>query len=270
MALTTKPITTISYNSEEFLKRKLNELFDAKKITDYRYIFHYGEDGDKNHFHVFIEPNRRIDTALLLDEFKEVDPTKDKPLGVLPFRCNSQRDHWIMYVIHDPDYLRIHQSNNDGDGKIEYPVTDIKTPFEDQLMRDYKSALRLKQTDNQKIIKKIQGGDNLVNIAYELDLNPQKISAIIQLMRMQDLIDTDLAVLQSRKKEADAINKAIDTFGKVTTIEDIGATKNEKRLGLSKALETTYEVDQSTGELKITKEVITQDDDETNKRYDEQ
>lgn len=261
MALTTKPITTISYNTEAFLQRKLKELFDSKKITDYRYIFHHGEDGDKDHFHVFIEPNRRLDTGELLDEFKEVDPTKEKPLGVLPFRTNSKRDHWIMYVIHDPAYLRNHQSNDDGDGKIEYPVTDIKTPFEDQLMRDYKSALRLRNTDNQQIIDKMAAGENLLNIAYQLDVNPQRINAIMQLYRLQSMADIETGILKTKSREAEAIQKALGLFGEVTVEEDIGSIKHDKRLGITKIEETTYKINDDTGEIETSKEIKIADDD---------
>lgn len=264
MALTTKPITTISYNTEAFLKRKLQELFDSKKITDFRYIYHHGEDGDKDHYHVFMEPNRRLDTAELLDEFKEVDPNKDKPLGVLPFRTNSKRDHWIMYVIHDPAYLRIHQSQSDGDGKIEYQVTDIKTPFEDQLMRDYKSALRLRNTDNQQIIEKVKSGINLIDIAYDLDINPQKISAIMQLMRMQNLIDVEAGIARTKQIQADTLNKALDVFGQVTIEEDIGSIKHDEKLGLTKVVETTYKVNEDTGEIDRSRQIRIADRDDNN------
>ena len=199
MALTAKPISTISYNTGEFLKRKLDEMLKAYIINDYRYIFHYGEGGDKDHYHVYIEPNKRLDTGRLRDEFNEITTENDKPLGCMPFR-QSKYDHWIMYVIHDPKYLLIHKSDNDGDGKIVYPVTDIVTPFKEQLERDYKVATRLRETENQKIIEQMQQGENLTSIAYNNDLNPMRILAINNLFK-QDIQMQELENLESAKDD---------------------------------------------------------------------
>jgi len=195
MALTAKPISTISYNTEGFLKDKLDRMFKANIINDYRYIFHYGEDGDKDHFHVYIEPNKRVDTGKLREDFNEVQVTEDKPLGCMPFR-SSKFDHWIMYVLHDPEYLKAHNSQNDGDGKIEYKLDDIKTPFAEQLQRDYKVALRLKQTDNQTILDNMNQGKPLTQIAYENDLSPMKILAMSNLAR----IDTGSMMINEAMK----------------------------------------------------------------------
>jgi len=199
MALTAKPISTISYNTGEFLKRKLDSMLKAYKITDYRFIFHYGEDGDKDHYHVYIEPNRRLDTAVLRDEFNEITNDSDKPLGCMPFH-SSKFDHWIMYVIHDPKYLEIHKSDNDGDGKIEYPLSDIITPFQEQLERDYKIATRLRETENQKIIEQMQQGETLTGIAYKNDINPMRIVAIQNLFRA-DLVMQEMESLQDSKDD---------------------------------------------------------------------
>ena len=49
---TQKPISTISYNSESFLKEKLDIWLSAHIIQAYQYIFHKGEDvvGEKWQF----------------------------------------------------------------------------------------------------------------------------------------------------------------------------------------------------------------------------
>lgn len=183
MALTAKPIGTISYNTEPHLKRVLDNLLQTKRIEDYRYIKHEGEDGDKDHIHVWLSPNRRLDTAELREMFNEIDNTSDKPLGCLPFRA-SKGDHWIMYAIHDALYLKSHKSDNDGDGKIEYNLDDIETPYREQLERDYRRAISLRQTDSQKIVDAIEQGKDLVAIAYESDINPAKINAMASLYRI--------------------------------------------------------------------------------------
>lgn len=102
---TCKPISTISFNSENFLHQKLNELVDNKIITFYTYIKHYGEPNEnrdtlKDHFHIYVEPNKRIDTMQLGEKFNEVDINHVKPLGVLPFQF-SKFDDWYLYGLHD-------------------------------------------------------------------------------------------------------------------------------------------------------------------------
>lgn len=105
---TAKPIATISWNSEPFLREKLRELTKARKIDFWAFIHHEPEDdeaGNKPHCHVYIEPSKRTQTAALKDEFKEYDPAKpDKPRGVLAFR-NSKFGDWYLYGLHDPAYL---------------------------------------------------------------------------------------------------------------------------------------------------------------------
>lgn len=195
MALTAKPIATISYNTIPFIEDKLTQLINAHKIIDYRYICHKGENGDKDHIHMILYPNKRIDTGALQDEFIEIVPWEVKPLKCLPFRT-SKPDHWLMYALHDPRYLQIHHSDNDGDGKIEYKLEDIKTYYYDQLERDYIRSQSLRQTENQKIIELYFQGYTISQIIYMENINPLKVKTIcetlsrdIEIGKIDKLID---------------------------------------------------------------------------------
>lgn len=103
---TRKPITTISYNSESFLKLKLEELRKAKIISIWFFIEHQPEEDEKKaHKHLWVMPAKTIQTDDLVDELLEPDPKHDKPLKCLHFQsCNSFSD-WYLYSIHDPSYL---------------------------------------------------------------------------------------------------------------------------------------------------------------------
>lgn len=107
---TTKPISTISYNSENFLTLKLNELENAKLVSFWAFIKHQGEDdegGLKDHIHVYIEPASSVQTVNLEEVFKEFDPNHpDKPLGCISFR-SSKFDDWYLYSVHDTPYLAV-------------------------------------------------------------------------------------------------------------------------------------------------------------------
>lgn len=189
MALTAKPHSTISYNTKEFLLNKLNALYDAGRIEDYRVIFHIGEldedtgEYDKDHAHVFIVPNRRLDTVELRREFDEVDfahPEIKKPLGTLPWRA-SDPYHWLMYVTHDPVYLQMHNSDNDGDGKIPYDVTQIVTPFEEQLKRDFRRALELRSTATSRVVSGLRAGYDPMDICIKENYNPTQLNALLKI-----------------------------------------------------------------------------------------
>ena len=104
---TSKPITTISYNSEAFLVSRLSELVRNHKVSDWIFIKHTAEqDEKKDHIHLWIKPNTLLDTMDLqnfLKEFDVYDPTK-KPLGCIDFRL-SQVDDFILYSQHFGPYL---------------------------------------------------------------------------------------------------------------------------------------------------------------------
>ena len=69
---TRSPISTISYNTVDFLKLKLDELIASKTISFYMFIKHEPEIDDlKPHIHLYIEPNRQLDTMVLTDYLKE-------------------------------------------------------------------------------------------------------------------------------------------------------------------------------------------------------
>lgn len=108
---TSKVISTVSYNSKEFLTNFLTELFNNGNIQFWCAIYHLGEwdedkqRDDKNHFHVYIEPNERIDTTQLQKMSCEFIEGYTKPLKCMDFRL-SELDDWVWYELHDEAYLR--------------------------------------------------------------------------------------------------------------------------------------------------------------------
>lgn len=110
---TAKPISTISYNSVEYLERMLNQLIDANMVSFWCFVCHDGELLDngkdqvkeKDHIHLFIEPHSQVDTLQLQKLSEEYDP--DNPLH--PLKCiyfrHSEWVDWLWYAMHDTDYL---------------------------------------------------------------------------------------------------------------------------------------------------------------------
>jgi hypothetical protein len=105
---TKKLISTISYNSLEFLTNKCNDLVKNKILEFWFAILHKPEaDEAKEHFHLCMCPTSAIDTVNLRDEFKEIDLLHPDlpPLGVLPIRTSKSFCDWYLYSSHHRGYL---------------------------------------------------------------------------------------------------------------------------------------------------------------------
>lgn len=130
---TTKPISTISFNTRNFLELKLNELLKCGRVSFWAFIVHKPEDdecGKKVHAHVYIEPSKMLQTDDLKAELKEFDPScPDKPLGCLTFK-SSKFDPWYMYALHDKRYL----ASKGQSRKFHYSHSDIVSSDYDDLL----------------------------------------------------------------------------------------------------------------------------------------
>lgn len=155
---TKKPISTISYNKEEFLKEHLESLYNQHIIQSYMYIKHKGEDGDKDHIHLRIEPNKIIDPMDLQQLLKEYDPKKpDKPLMCRPFRPSKEED-WILYAVHDKEYLRLKYGGGEKGEKIPYKWEDVVTPDDyDMEIAFIRAKQKLEHTPSN-LIKQLSDG----------------------------------------------------------------------------------------------------------------
>lgn len=136
---TSKPISTISYNTEKFLKSKLEELIRNHTISDWMFIKHNKEGDDKkDHIHLWISPNKMLDTMSIQDFLKELDPQKpDKPLKCTDFRPSSI-DDWILYALHWEPYLRKKMEKRE----YHYTPDDIKRHDDDTFEENLQHALK--------------------------------------------------------------------------------------------------------------------------------
>lgn len=135
---TTKPISTVSYNSPAYLEQKLRELTKAGRISFWAFIVHKAEDdegGKKDHIHLYLEPSKMLQTDDLKEEFKEFDPEHpDKPKGTISFN-SSKFDPWYLYALHDRRYL----ASKGQSRRFHYLHEQIVTSDEDDLT--YKSRM---------------------------------------------------------------------------------------------------------------------------------
>lgn len=181
---TQKPISTISYNSESFLIEKLQILYDAHIIQAWQYIVHKGEDGDKDHIHLRIEPNKRIDAMDLTEKFKEFEKGKDKPLGVRPWR-NSKEEDWFLYAVHDSDYLSLKYGGGDRGEKLPYDWKDIKTSPDYDLEIAWIRAKAAQKHSTVNIATSIQNGQKPLDLLMQGE-NPYTLLNVMRLLSADD------------------------------------------------------------------------------------
>ena len=104
---TSKPFSTISYNSDKFLTLKLNSLVSSGKISFWCAIRHKAEcDEKKDHIHLYINPSCMFQTDDLKGYLSELDPLHpNQPLTCISARSSKTFDDWALYVLHDKRYL---------------------------------------------------------------------------------------------------------------------------------------------------------------------
>lgn len=130
---TTKPISTISFNTPAYLRLKLDELLKAGRISFWAFIVHKPEDdegGKKEHCHLYVEPSKMLQSDDLRAELKEFDPEHpDKPRGCLSW-TGSKFDPWYLYALHDKRYL----ASKGQARRFHYSHDDIVTSDADDLL----------------------------------------------------------------------------------------------------------------------------------------
>lgn len=223
---TQKPISTISYNSESFLIEKLQILYDAHIIQAWQYIVHKGEDGDKDHIHLRIEPNKRIDPMDLTDKFKEFEKVKDKPLGVRPWR-NSKEEDWYLYSVHDSDYLSLKYGGGDRGEKLPYDWKDIKTSPDYDLETAWIRAKAAQKHSTVNIATSIQNGQKPVDLLMQGE-NPYTLLNVMRLLSGDDYsrLASDYKELyiqyQNLMDKFDSLVDALNRDGLIVSFDDNG------------------------------------------------
>lgn len=134
---TTKLISTVSFNTPNFLKGKLNSLVASAVLEYAHWVIHEPEEDEtKQHIHVVMKPNRRLDTSALGKEFVEKLADEEKPRGVLPFRSTSRMSDWVLYSAHDIQYLLRKGETR----KHSYELKQFNSTCQDLLEEDWRDC----------------------------------------------------------------------------------------------------------------------------------
>lgn len=205
---TQKPISTISYNTEPFLREKLEIWRSAHIIQAYQYICHKGEDGDKDHIHVRIEPNKKLDPMDLMDELQEYQIGKEKPLGCRPFRPSKEED-WVLYAVHDEDYLKLKYGGGEKGEKLPYKWQDIKVPDNYDMEVSYIRAKAYMEHTSVNMATRLQNGANPLSLVLQGE-NVYTVNALMRTLSTTDYqrVVTELSEVRDRlEKLVDAVDR---------------------------------------------------------------
>lgn len=216
---TQKPISTISYNTEPFLKEKLETWLNAHIIQAYQYICHKGEDGDKDHIHLRIEPNKKLDPMDLIEQLREYQLGKDKPLGCRPFRPSKEED-WILYAVHDAQYLKFKYGGGEKGEKLPYKWQDIRVPEYYDMEIAYIRAKAHMEHTSVNMATRLQNGDNPLNLILQGE-NVYTVNAL-----MHALSVTDYQRLQNEFNDVSlrlkTLIQAVEDYGLSIECDDSG------------------------------------------------
>ena len=206
---TSKSIATISYNSNEFLKSKCEDLIESGIIDFAFWIEHAPEEDElKAHKHLYIMPSSVTDTKVLQKAFEEFDDNNDKPLGVITF-MPSKFDDWFLYSIHDKAYL----ASKGQSRKYHYLIDDFSRT-DDILFREL-----INKIDRSKFI-----GLERVKNAVETGLSFQELVNLgavpIQLINQYRLAYEMVDTVQRNGRETHTPKKPHNYGGEFMVNED--------------------------------------------------
>ena len=156
---TSKPFSTISYNTEPFLTERLKDLENRRIINFWAFIEHIPEqDEQKAHKHLYVVPNGQVCTDKFIDYLLEPDLTFGKPLKCLSWQSSKFGD-WYLYVLHDDAYLLSKMQER----QYHYTDDDIRVSDDDTFV-EFKHQIDYSKLGNKKtvdIFNRLKSGDTL-------------------------------------------------------------------------------------------------------------
>lgn len=216
---TTKPIATISFNTPDYLRLKLEELRKAKLISVWHFIEHLPEDdegGNKKHIHLYIVPSKLIQTDDLTEHFLEYDPAKpDKPKKCLLFRTSKFGD-WYMYAIHDKAYLAAKGQSR----RYHYSYDDIMTSDDDELYRSVREIDLSHLTPLREIMQAVEDG---LSFSEYLKQGRVPITQIYAYQRAYELFTLDETYRKDRvthSPDDDIFDERVEFRRRLQPVED--------------------------------------------------
>lgn len=185
---TSNPCSTVSYNTSAFLYEKLSDLVKRRIIDFFLWVEHFPEeDESKKHKHVFLIPNKMLDTDSVREYLLEQDPNNDKPLGCLPFRKSRFQD-WFLYGLHEPGYL----AEKGQRRKYVYQLEDFTTSDPDYFAELRHEINWAKVNQTAQIVEAYAEGVPEIDILRRVPLNQvgyvRQLLAVVWTLPSKELV----------------------------------------------------------------------------------
>lgn len=173
---TRKPISTISYNSFDFLYDRLNSLVSCQYLQFFAFIKHSAEaEEKKDHFHLYVEPNNTINTVDLANQFIEFVPDS-LPLKCITFKP-SKWDDWLLYSLHDTNYL----ASKFLEKKYHYRIEEVISSDSDECYQRYVDTLH--ESDNLVAVRfhdMLKSNITVGKLCFNGNINPRDVHNFLQ------------------------------------------------------------------------------------------
>lgn len=160
---TSKPFSTISYNTIDYLTAQLDDLVARNVLYFYAFIYHYKEkDESKDHIHLLMHPNGQVETDKILKHLEEYDPNMpDKPLRCRPPKKSNSFGDWYLYGLHDKKYLLAHGYQA---RQYHYKFEDMHTSDIDEFNELIHTIDYRKMYGNMNFFQAMEEGDSILDM----------------------------------------------------------------------------------------------------------
>lgn len=178
------PISTISYNSDDFLRRKLDGFVRTGELAYWAFINHKAEDFERrDHKHVFMLPDKLVDTSQLQSELCELHD--DGSIDTCKLFRPSKWGDWYYYALHDPAYLAC-KYDNDKPKKYRYLPENVVVSDPD-IKAELDLTINLSELLSPSLSLVREHAENGVSLREFLKLFPVKKSEVRYIKEIYDL-----------------------------------------------------------------------------------
>lgn len=177
---TSKPISTIGYQTDDFLVKYLGYLFDEHILDGWYFIRHKPEDNElKDHAHIIMFPNGAIDTSFIWDNALQEIEGETSPRAFMRPQLSKIID-WILYCTHNKEYLEgVYK-------KYEYDLSSFIVYNADSFRDDYLQAFSSDTFAKKSSSYRINHGSTITSLLNDGSIrisNAQSINSFISIVQ---------------------------------------------------------------------------------------
>ena len=143
----------------------------------------------------------------------------DKPLGCRPFRPSKEED-WILYAVHDEQYLKLKYGGGEKGEKIPYKWQDIKVPEYYDIEIAFIRAKSYLEHTSVNMATRLQNGDNPLNLILQGE-NVYTVNALMRALSVTDYqrVTNELARVS---EQLNMLTQAVEDYGLVIECDENG------------------------------------------------